>query len=286
MKVNDRIGRRLKLRDLNIFLAVAKERSMSKAASELAITQPAISRAIADMENALGVPLLDRNPHGVEPTLFGRSLIKRSIVVCDELRQSVKDIEFLADPTAGEIRVGCTPPLAAGIMPAVVERLNRQYPRVLMHVVHADVANLQRELRDRNIELAMWRTSSPAVDEDMESEVLFKDRSLVVAGSRNKWVRRQRINLAELLEEPWVLPPPDSVLGLSIDNPFRFGDMAAPKTSVSSASMAMTMSLLAAGRFLSLLPESMMRFGPNYASVKVLRVKFRAPPRLVAVITL
>src|SRR5437870_4993392 len=123
MQVNDRIGRRLKLRDLNIFLAVAKERSMSKAATQLAISQPAVSRAIADMEYTLGVPLLDRNPHGVEPTLYGRSLMKRGIVVFDELRQSVREIEFLADPSAGEIRIGCSAPLAAGIVPAIIERL-------------------------------------------------------------------------------------------------------------------------------------------------------------------
>lgn len=111
MQANDRIGRRLKLRDLNIFLAVARQRSMSRAATELAISQPAVSRAIADIEYTLGVPLLDRNPHGVEPTLYGRSLMKRGNVVFDELRQSVKEIEFLADPTAGEIRIGCTAPL-------------------------------------------------------------------------------------------------------------------------------------------------------------------------------
>src|SRR5436190_18135391 len=155
MRVNERIGRRLKLRDLNIFLTVVNERSMSKAAIELAVSQPAISRAIADMEHALGVPLLDRNPHGVEPTLYGRSLIKRSIVIFDELRQSVKDLEFLADPTVGEIRIGCNGPLAAGMVPAVIETFNRRHPRVLFHVVQADLPTLQRELRDRNIELAI-----------------------------------------------------------------------------------------------------------------------------------
>src|SRR5258705_13649331 len=157
MQANNRIRRRLKLRDLNIFLVVAKEKSMSKAATELAISQPAVSRAIADMEYALGVPLLDRNPHGVEPTIYGRSLVKRSIVVFDELRQSVKEIEFLADPTAGEIRIGCNGPLAAGLVPAVIETFNRRHPRVLFHVVQADHPTLQRELRDRNIELALCR---------------------------------------------------------------------------------------------------------------------------------
>jgi DNA-binding transcriptional LysR family regulator len=284
--VRERFGRRLKLRDLNIFLAVARERNMSKAAAALAISQPAVSRAISDMERDLGVPLLDRHPHGVEPTLYGRSLIKRGTVIFDEIRQSVKDIEFLADPTAGEIRLGCTPPLAAGIMPAIIETLNRRYPRVVLQVTPGNVNSLQRELHGRNIELAMWRTRSPVSDEDMEAQVLFRDRSVVVAGSRSKWTRRQRIDLAELLEEPWILPPSGAMSDSSIDNPFRFGEAVVPRATVSSTSMAMTMSLLAGGRFLSLLPESMLRLAPNYASVKVLPVKLRVPARLVTIAAL
>jgi len=286
MRVSDRIGRRLKLRDLNIFLAVAKEKSMSRAATELAISQPAVSRAIADIEYILGVPLLDRNPHGVEPTLYGRSLMKRSIAVFDELRESVKEIEFLADPNAGEIRIGCTPPLAAGIVPAIIERLNHRHPRILFHVVHTDVASLQRELRDRRIEMAMWRAGSHALDEDMETEALVNDRSLVVAGSRNKWVRRKRIKLAELLDDPWVLPPSDSTARASIDNAFRFGGHHVPRTSVSSTSMAMTMSLLAGGRYLSLLPESTILVGTQCTGVKVLPVRLPVAPRLITLVML
>jgi DNA-binding transcriptional LysR family regulator len=79
MQLHERIGRRLKLRDLNIFLAVVKERSMSKAGAVLAISQPAISKAIADMEYTLGAPLFDRTPHGIEPTLYGRALMKCAI---------------------------------------------------------------------------------------------------------------------------------------------------------------------------------------------------------------
>src|SRR5215510_13234911 len=102
MQLDERIGRRLKLRDLNIFLAVVKERSMSKAAAALAISQPAISKAIADMEHTLGAPLLDRTRRGVEPTPYGQALVKRGLTIFDELKQSVRDIESMLDPTAGE----------------------------------------------------------------------------------------------------------------------------------------------------------------------------------------
>src|ERR1043165_4876433 len=100
----DRIGRRVKLRDLHILLAVAKLGSMGKAAAELAVSQPAISKAIADVEHAVGLRLLERGPRGIEPTMYGRALLKCGTAVFDELRQGVKELEFLTDPGAGEIR--------------------------------------------------------------------------------------------------------------------------------------------------------------------------------------
>src|SRR5947209_7223689 len=98
------VRRRLKLRHLEILLAVAETGSMAKAATRLAISQPAISRAIADAEDMLGVPLFDRSPQGVEPTQYGRALLKRGVAAFDEIAQGVKDIAFLADPTTGELR--------------------------------------------------------------------------------------------------------------------------------------------------------------------------------------
>src|SRR5262249_40519949 len=100
-----RIERRLRLRDVRVLMSVVQAGSMHKAAERLATSQPAISRAIGDLERALGVRLLDRSPLGIEPTHYGRAIIKRGLAVFDELRQGVKDIEFLTDPTARELRI-------------------------------------------------------------------------------------------------------------------------------------------------------------------------------------
>src|SRR5436305_1257743 len=124
MQWEQRIGLRLKLRDLQILLAVAQAGSMAKAGARLAISQPAVSKAISAMEHTFGVQLFERSPRGIEPTPYGRALIKRSAAVFDELRQGVKDIEFLNDPAVGEVRIGCTPPLAAGLVTEVIARLS------------------------------------------------------------------------------------------------------------------------------------------------------------------
>src|SRR6266550_8892841 len=131
MDITDRIERRLKLHDLRVLITVVQAGSMSKAAERLGTAQRALSRSIAELEHALGVRLLDRSPRGVQPTDYGRALINRGIAVFDELRQGIKDIEFLADPTAGELRIGTSEDLAAGLVLAVVKRLSQKYPRIV-----------------------------------------------------------------------------------------------------------------------------------------------------------
>ena len=260
----DRIGRRVRLRDLHILMEVVQSGSMVRAAKHLGISTPVVSKTIADIEHALGVPLLDRLPHGVEPTLYGRALIKRSIVVFDELRQSVRDIEFLADPTVGEVRIGSTEPLAAGIVPAVIERLNRHHPRVLFHVVQADFTMMLRELRAREIDLMIGRPAGPMSEEDLESQVLFNDRLLIVAGMQNRWSRRRKIALAELIDEPWSLPSVGSIPRSAIIAAFRAAGVDAPPAVVSTAATQLHTYLLASGRFITTLPESVMhRAGPE-----------------------
>jgi len=107
MDWTDRIGRRVRLRDLHIVLAVAERGSMAKASAHLAISHPVISKTISDLERTLGVQLFDRNTKGVELTAYGQALLKCGVTVFDEMRQGLKQIEFLTDPTSGELAIGC-----------------------------------------------------------------------------------------------------------------------------------------------------------------------------------
>jgi DNA-binding transcriptional LysR family regulator len=175
------------LRELRILLAVVKAGSMAKGAAELAISQPNVSKAIADLELAFGVRLLDRSPHGVEPTTYGLALIKRGIAVFDELRYAVQDVAFLADPTSGELRLGCAD-FAAGAVGVAIDRMSRQYPRITFDVVSADGATLRRELRGRNIELFVAILEYSHSKEDFDTEILYDDPLIVVADAQHPLV--------------------------------------------------------------------------------------------------
>jgi DNA-binding transcriptional LysR family regulator len=286
MSLDDRTLRRLKLSDLRIFHAVVQRRGMAKAATDLNISQPAVSKAIAALERTLGVRLLERHPQGVDPTIYGRALLKGGIAVFDELQQSVKEIGFLADATAGELRIGCTEPLAAGFMPEVIDTLSRRYPRVAFDVVAADPATLmERELRQRHIELSINPIPGLNIGGDISLEILFDDRQLVMAGAQNKWVRRRNLQLADLAGEPWLVPPPDSIIGLSIAEAFRAGGLELPRARVVTFSIPLCYQLLSRSRFLAMLPFSMARLGGELP-LKILNVAIPGIDRPTAIMTL
>src|SRR5262245_59780289 len=174
------IERRIKLRDMRVLITVVQAGSMHKAATRLRTSQSAVSRSISDLEHALGVRLLDRTRRGIEPTRYGCAIIKRGIAAFDELKQGVKDIEFLADPTSGELRIGCSETMAAGPVLAVFNALRRQHPRIAFHIVSGSAPTLYRELTERNVELLLTRITR-TLTEDMATEILFDDSVVVAA---------------------------------------------------------------------------------------------------------
>jgi DNA-binding transcriptional LysR family regulator len=186
MQLSDRIGRRMKLHDLHVLMSVMQSGSMGKAAALLNTTQSAVSRSIAELEHVLGVRLLDRNRHGVEPTEFGRALLDGGAAVFDDLRQTVKRIEFMADPTVGSLMVGGQESMSAGLLPAAFARLRRRHPGLSMHVTPAlSVAQQYEVLRERKVDLIVGRIP-PVVDKDIDAEILLRDPLFVVAGVKNR----------------------------------------------------------------------------------------------------
>jgi DNA-binding transcriptional LysR family regulator len=283
----DRIGRRLKLRDLHVLLTVVQCGTMGKAATQLAVSQPAISKAIADMEHALDVRLLDRTTHGITPTLYGSALLKWGLAVFDDLRQAVREIEFLSDATAGEVRIGSTEAMTAGFVPAVIDHVARRYPRIVFQVTQAPTIALQyRDLRERQVDLVLGRMLEGNADHDIDAEVLFHDPLFVVAGTSSPWHRRRRIEPGMLVNEQWCLSPRDSFAGERALNGFRALGLNAPKLTVESTSIQLFSALLGTGRFLSMLSGSTLRFSGKRLGVKALPVDLALEPGPVGVLTL
>jgi DNA-binding transcriptional LysR family regulator len=283
------IGRRLRLRDLHVFVAVAQAGSMAKAAVQLRVSQPAVSQVVADLEHVLRVKLLDRSSRGVELTTYGHALLDGTVAAFDGLKQTVKSIEFLADATAGEVRIGC-PETVAALLPPVVRRLSERHPSVVVHVSDLVAPTLEVPLlRDRTLDLALVRVvgspSNYVVADDLNVEVLFNDETLVVVGLKNALARRRKVTLHDLVEASWILPPPNSLNSQIVIEAFRAAGLSAPKIRLVTFSVQLRLNLLTDGSYVSVLPRSLTRLYRDQLPVKVVPITLPARQWPVALVT-
>jgi DNA-binding transcriptional LysR family regulator len=284
------IGRRLRLRDLQVFSTVVQCGSMAKAAAQLGVSTPTVSETIANLENGIGVRLLDRGPRGVEPTRYGQALLKRTLTVFDELKQGIKDIKALDDPTAGEIRIACSSGIAFTVIPHIFDRFVKRYPRVVLHfneVISSLSPHDLRELRERRYDLILMRGWAPQAEyqaaDDLNVMPLFDDQLAIVAGAKSKWAtRRRKIDLAELIDEPWIMQEPQTWNYQNLAEVCHKRGIATPTASLVTLSMAVITHFLADGRFITSIPRSVAYF----CSLKVLPVDLPARPWPINIVTL
>jgi len=284
------IGRRLKLRDLHVFFAVVQLGSMAKAANHLRVSPPAVSQIIADLEHTLGVSLFDRSPQGVEPTTYGHALLKGGAAAFDNLKQTINEIEFLADPTVGQAKIGC-PETVAAILPPIIRGFYQRYPGVTLHVSDVVAPTLDLpQVRDRTLDLALVRVVGSAIRNqfagDFNVEVLFGDETVIVVGSHTPWARRRKICLADLVNAPWVLPPVDSLNNIIVKEAFRACGLNEPKVSLVTFSVQLRANLVATGEHITVFPRSMMHLFAERMALKILPIRLPTREWPVAIVTL
>ncbi len=287
---DSQLGRRLKLRDLHVFFTVAARGSMAKAAAQLGVTAPSVSEVVAGLEYALGVKLFDRSHQGVEPTLYGNVLLKRGLVAFDELRQGIRDIEFLADPTVGQLRLACDESVAAATLPLIIQNFSKQYPGIVMDVESFELRSYADKLRDRTYDLVLTRRPQPDLQNDplgeLNIEILFNDALAVAVGAQNPLALRRKIKLAELSDLPWILTAPGTWNHDVVAAIFRSHGLTMPRVIVNTLSVYLRTNLLATGQFVTAFPRSVLHLHGERFKLKELR--FNLPVRVwpVALLTL
>jgi DNA-binding transcriptional LysR family regulator len=282
------IGRRISLRHLHIFLTVSQRGSMAQAAAQLGISQPAVSEVIADLEQTLGVPLFDRSTRGVKPTVYARTMMDRSAAAFDELKQGIRTLEHLADPTAGELWVGCIEWVTALVLPPILQEFMRRYPRVVVNVLRMTSPTPEfRELCERNLDLVLGRVGPDGTkDGELASEPLFDSRLVVAAGAHSHWARRRKLDLADLVDEPWVLTPRQCWIHDAVVGAFRARGLKIPNVSLMTYSMPLRMTMAASGPYITVFPGSEHSLNAFRHLVRILPIELPACPSPLAIITL
>jgi len=279
---DDRIGRRLRLKDFHTLQTIAEAGSMAKAANLLAMSQPAISKAIADMEHVLGASLLERSSRGVELTESGRILVARGRVIFDEVREGLKDIAAVADPTQGDLRIGIADVLTV-VVAEIIADLSSKYPRVTYQVTINDADTTLRQLRERELDVVLTRWNPATTPDDLSFEILFHSPLAVLANKSHPLAKRKKLNLKDLMGEQWTLSRPDSYLGRFVADIFRRKKLQLPSSIVTANSIHMRVNLLALGNFISVLPTTILRHPGNSAWLRALDVNLNEAGPIAAI---
>jgi DNA-binding transcriptional LysR family regulator len=254
-------------------VAVAEAGSMRKAATTLHLSEPAISKAIRELEGAIGLKLLERGRRGVSATTFGSALVRRSRSLVDELQHALRELEHLADPEAGEVHVGAMETLQAGVVAATARIQLARHPRMRLVFESGQAEDLLNHfLMQRLVDFVVARPVTWPVPPEFEGEPLFHDQLKIAVGAGHPLARRRKLALADLVQEHWILSRAETMPHTPVTQAFEAAGLPLPERVIVSGSLNMRQSMLASGRFVTAVPHSLLAFGQAKANFQILPV--------------
>lgn len=270
----------MKLHQLAALVSASESGSLRQAAGKLRVSQPALSRSVRELENELGVKLLERTPLGVEPTAYGKALILRSKIVDSELRQARDDIAHLRAATHGDLRIGATPVAAFSLLPIVLARFKTSRPQVRVSITDGMGSTLFQQLRQGDLDFVFGRIDEAIDPHEFTADILFNDSLVVVARRSHPLAKarpRSRPNL-ETLE--WILPSGDNPARAAFQRAFyeRTGKM--PRSTIDSNSFVTMLTIISQTDLLGIAPHQVLRVAwlQHEFTVLDLGLKFPAQP--------
>ena len=280
-----RLVGRLRFRHLQLLVELKRGGSLRAAASVLNLTQPALSKALGEVESAFGFSLFTRSARGLSPTPRGEIAIRGAVLLLEELAHL--GVEASAQPAVTVLRVGAPPFVAQGYLPEVLRRLVGHASRVRVQLQEERVPLLVQSLTEGRLDalITSYPTEMPeAAGRSLHYEKLFDAGFAVIAPPGHALGRARRADWQRLVHEPWVMPAPSSMVRRMMEEVFRREGLIAPVPVVESTSPVTNVRLVAAGLGLSAVPESTLRSTQGTHPVARVRVHPAIPPGPVALI--
>ena len=280
-----RLVGRLRFRHLQLLVELQHGGSLRAAAAVLNLTQPALSKALGEVESAFGFPLFTRSARGLAPTPRGEIAIRGAVLLLEELAHL--GAEASAQPAVTVLRVGAPPFVAQGYLPEVFARLVGHASRVRVLLQEERVPLLVQSLAEGRLDalITSYPTEMPeAAGRSLHYEKLFDADFTVIAPPGHALGRARKVDWKRLVDEQWVMPAPTSMVRRMMEEVFRREGLIAPIPVVESASPVTNVRLVAAGLGLSAVPESTLRSTQGTHSVARVRVHPAIPPGPVALI--
>lgn len=250
----------LNTHELSNLAQIVQRGSFAAAASDLGVSQPALSKSIAKLERTLGVRLLQRKARGVVPTVYGEALLRRALPALADLKSAVHEIEALRGGAGGVVSIGVAPAVAADFAPALVEKILNSGRALRLRVAEGLVEELTAGVRSGALDFSITTRKSTEGEDDLVAQLLFEDTFVVCCAMDHPLARKRKVDVGDLLAPPWVLAPREGVLKHEFDGCFKRAGVAAPAAIVETASGALSKALVMERGFLSFLPREMIAY--------------------------
>jgi DNA-binding transcriptional LysR family regulator len=248
----------LNLRQLQTFVTVSRLGSLTRAASLLNLSQPALTKQIRHLEETLGVRLLDRNGRGVEPTRIGKELAPAVERLLSEINSVMIDTRELAARSRGVVRVAALPTIAATILPAAIAKLKDQHPGISVRLNDKLAQRIVNLVKTEEVDFGIG--SLTGADAEVKFTLLLRDRMKVVFLPGSALERKKVIELKDIAGLPLVLMDPESSVRKLVDRAFEsIGHLAVP--AYEATYMSTAASLVKAGLGITILPSSALTMG-------------------------
>lgn len=246
---------RLKLRQLRLLTAIADEGTVLKGSQALNIAQPAATKSIKELEDALGVQLFDRSSRGVTPTDFGKVMIKHAKLILTQLRHAGEELQSLEEGLSGRVHVGTLLAASTSLLPRALARLRQQRPGIAVTVAEGTIDRLMPGLRTGDIDVVLGRLPEYREREGLTQEVLYLDTVSVMVRADHPLAGRAALTLADLVDQAWIVPPTQTSLRRQIDHAFRHEGLEPPRDVIESVSILTNHALLMSTDMLAAMPR-------------------------------
>jgi DNA-binding transcriptional LysR family regulator len=268
---------RFKMRQLALVLKLVDTGNLHTAASALNMSQPAATKLIQEIEEALGASLFIRQPRGMKPTPSGIMAARHAGFILTELRKMQQDIDGLRNGIAGYVRVGAIIAAVPAPVAQALARMAEAYPTVEVSLSVGTSDVLLPELNAGRLDFVVGSIAGAVSAETLTYSPLVEDVAVVVAGSTNPILRQHNLTLKDVFSERWILPPAGAPELRSIEAAFNAAGLPLPVNSTRMASMIATATALEATDTLAIVPESMYRYFAKFQAMGQVDVKLQAP---------
>ena len=279
-------GHALRLRQFRAVLAIAEQGSLLKAARALGTSQPAVTKVLREVEDALGVPIFDRLPRGVLADDYGRAFIARARRALGEIDGVADDIARIADGQAGTIVVGALPSAASGLMPGSLARFRRAHPTMVVRVVHGRSDQLLPQLAAGSLDVVVGRLYEPLTPDDFRREALYDEPISILCRAGHPVLKKRAITAADLTEFDLLLPSLEQRVGQDVERAITALGLEPARPPLRSTSLSFIREMLLGSDALTVLSRMMLAGDLLRKTVRLVPLAIPAPERPAGLITL